>query len=215
MIQARRPILCCLTSHLWGACPRPTLCATASLAAGRRPWGMRTSARAATTAPQGRWRVREGGKLRVDRDRSGTVGGDFVTPHRRPQRDSQDSLTRKRHAGVRCALALGSNAVGRHRRGQCRIRARAELRAAGLCGISSWGTPVRVRNLQVPGPPPVEQLANLVLDILCDHRCRLADPSARVLPRTECGRACWRHVVTRDARLRLSAIAGWHQVNPP
>jgi hypothetical protein len=66
--------------------------ATASLAAGRRPWGMRTSARAATTAPQGRWRVREGGKLRVDRDRSGTVGGDFVTPHRRPQRDSQDSL---------------------------------------------------------------------------------------------------------------------------
>jgi hypothetical protein len=45
--------------------------------------------------------------------------------------------TRKRHAGVRCALALGSNAVGRHRRGQCRIRARAELRAAGLCGISS------------------------------------------------------------------------------
>ena len=30
MIQARHPIFCCLTSHLWDACPRQTLCATAS-----------------------------------------------------------------------------------------------------------------------------------------------------------------------------------------
>jgi hypothetical protein len=30
MIQARRPIICCLTSHLWDARPRQTLCATAT-----------------------------------------------------------------------------------------------------------------------------------------------------------------------------------------
>ena len=76
----------------------------------------------------------------------------------------------------------------------------------------SRGELVCLRHLQVSGPAPVQQLANLILDVLPNQRRLRAHPPSTALPGMECARVRVRQVAGRTVRLHSSAIVQWHRI---